>query len=319
MVEKGFELSEALQHAGDAGAAHPRLPHVRQFSPRTTWRAAHLGQEPPRRPPRFNYDRLAIRRSPSARRAQGRRAPAGGAEVHRRAASSTSVIPGDRRHRHHRAGRALQRADGARSRWPASPTRTAPRACRRWCSTSCIRWCRRRSRASAPASTPCWWSRKARPISSSRRSADLRKADLQTRLLGKDCCRWPASTRLGGRCKGLAAFLARRDGPSASTPTRSRLAERHAARTRPRPSQALGDIAGAAADFLHRLPGAAGVLRHEAAAARDSGRCTSRADIGCHSFATFAPFSQGNSILGYGMSLASAAAVGPSRTAARSP
>jgi indolepyruvate ferredoxin oxidoreductase, alpha subunit len=33
------------------------------------------------------------------------------------------------------------------------------------------------------------------------------------------------------------------------------------------------------------------------------------ADIGCHSFATFPPFSQGNSILGYGMSLASAAAV----------
>jgi indolepyruvate ferredoxin oxidoreductase, alpha subunit len=28
-------------------------------------------------------------------------------------------------------------------------------------------------------------------------------------------------------------------------------------------------------------------------------------DIGCHSFATFAPFSFGNSILGYGMSLAS--------------
>ena len=34
-------------------------------------------------------------------------------------------------------------------------------------------------------------------------------------------------------------------------------------------------------------------------------------DIGCHSFATFAPFSLGNSILGYGMSLASAAAVAP--------
>jgi len=34
-------------------------------------------------------------------------------------------------------------------------------------------------------------------------------------------------------------------------------------------------------------------------------------DIGCHAFATFAPFSMGNSILGYGMSLASAAAVGP--------
>ncbi len=34
-------------------------------------------------------------------------------------------------------------------------------------------------------------------------------------------------------------------------------------------------------------------------------------DIGCHSFATFAPFSFGNSILGYGMSMASSAAVAP--------
>jgi indolepyruvate ferredoxin oxidoreductase, alpha subunit len=35
------------------------------------------------------------------------------------------------------------------------------------------------------------------------------------------------------------------------------------------------------------------------------------ADIGCHSFAMFEPFSFGNSILGYGMGLASAAGVGP--------
>ncbi len=34
-------------------------------------------------------------------------------------------------------------------------------------------------------------------------------------------------------------------------------------------------------------------------------------DIGCHAFATFAPFSMGNSILGYGMSMASSAAVNP--------
>jgi indolepyruvate ferredoxin oxidoreductase, alpha subunit len=34
-------------------------------------------------------------------------------------------------------------------------------------------------------------------------------------------------------------------------------------------------------------------------------------DIGCHAFATFAPFSMGNSILGYGMSMASSAAVAP--------
>jgi indolepyruvate ferredoxin oxidoreductase alpha subunit len=35
------------------------------------------------------------------------------------------------------------------------------------------------------------------------------------------------------------------------------------------------------------------------------------ADIGCHSFATFEPFSSGHSILGYGMSLASRAGVSP--------
>ncbi|MFX8270439.1 hypothetical protein ABTL25_20440, partial [Acinetobacter baumannii] len=42
---------------------------------------------------------------------------------------------------------------------------------------------------------------------------------------------------------------------------------------------------------------------------REIGPVHVAADIGCHAFATFAPFSQGNTILGYGMSLASAAAV----------
>src|SRR5471030_988243 len=44
---------------------------------------------------------------------------------------------------------------------------------------------------------------------------------------------------------------------------------------------------------------------------RDIGKRHISADIGCHSFATFAPFSLVNSILGYGMSLASAAGVAP--------
>jgi indolepyruvate ferredoxin oxidoreductase alpha subunit len=44
---------------------------------------------------------------------------------------------------------------------------------------------------------------------------------------------------------------------------------------------------------------------------RDIGKVHVAADIGCHALATFAPFSLGNSILGYGMSLASAAGVGP--------
>lgn len=42
---------------------------------------------------------------------------------------------------------------------------------------------------------------------------------------------------------------------------------------------------------------------------RETGPLHVAADIGCHALATFAPFSSGNTILGYGMSLASAAAV----------
>jgi len=46
-------------------------------------------------------------------------------------------------------------------------------------------------------------------------------------------------------------------------------------------------------------------------AKRDIGEPHVSADIGCHAFGTFEPFSQGNTILGYGMSLASAAGVAP--------
>ncbi len=44
---------------------------------------------------------------------------------------------------------------------------------------------------------------------------------------------------------------------------------------------------------------------------QDVGPVHVAADIGCHSFATFEPFSMGHSILGYGMSLASRAGVSP--------
>ena len=46
-------------------------------------------------------------------------------------------------------------------------------------------------------------------------------------------------------------------------------------------------------------------------AQKEVGEVHIAADIGCHSFATFEPFSMGHSILGYGMSLASRAGVSP--------
>jgi indolepyruvate ferredoxin oxidoreductase alpha subunit len=45
--------------------------------------------------------------------------------------------------------------------------------------------------------------------------------------------------------------------------------------------------------------------------AQDIGRPHVSMDVGCHAFASFEPFSQGNTLLGYGMSLAAAAGVGP--------
>src|SRR3954462_10743630 len=44
---------------------------------------------------------------------------------------------------------------------------------------------------------------------------------------------------------------------------------------------------------------------------QDIGRPHVSMDVGCHCFGSFEPFSQGNTLLGYGMSLASAAGVSP--------
>jgi len=46
-------------------------------------------------------------------------------------------------------------------------------------------------------------------------------------------------------------------------------------------------------------------------AEREVGRLHVAADIGCHTFSTLPPFNIGNSVLGYGLGLSSAAAVGP--------
>ena len=139
-------------------------------------------------------------------------------------------------------------------------------------------------------------------------NTELRRADIQTRIHGKGAL--PKAGEYTGEVvlRGLANFLAAAKPAGLDTAEISAKADRllgHKAGGRERRR-----IAASPAEFLHRLPGAAGVRRDQARAAR------ARADahlgrIGCHSFATFAPFSMGNSILGYGMSLASAAAVAP--------
>ncbi|MEC7490892.1 MAG: indolepyruvate ferredoxin oxidoreductase subunit alpha [Pseudomonadota bacterium] len=138
----------------------------------------------------------------------------------------------------------------------------------------------------------------------------LRRADLQTRVHGKDVMPLAGEYNATVLHEGLFGFI-EAEGLGIGNPEKIRTeAER-----------ILAAISGAQATFPDPLPprppqfctgcperpvfSALKLLQAEV------GKVHIAADIGCHAFATFEPFSMGNSILGYGMSLASAAAVAP--------
>ena len=157
MVEKGFELSESEPRAGDARAAHSRLPRHR---------LVHGEEQPQGR---------VLRRQPHDRAGQVQLQPAGASARHlscRRSSRSSSACrqrsPSSREHKlnelfpgdlddigiivhgradHQRAARAGAARPRRRLRHDARADADA--------STSSIRWCRKRSRASAPASARC--------------------------------------------------------------------------------------------------------------------------------------------------------------------
>jgi indolepyruvate ferredoxin oxidoreductase, alpha subunit len=138
----------------------------------------------------------------------------------------------------------------------------------------------------------------------------LRKADLQTALAGKDCLPMAGEYTAETVLPGLARFLAttRPAGVDVAAIER-RVADIINAKAEA--SRTLAD------DLPARPPGfCVGCPERPVFSAlkllqREIGPIHISADIGCHSFGTLEPFGMGNSILGYGMSLASAAAVGP--------
>ena len=139
----------------------------------------------------------------------------------------------------------------------------------------------------------------------------LRKADLQTRLHGKDVLPMAGEyTPAGGR-QGAGGLPAR--AMAIAVPALEQWIAGVEAQ-RAEVDKALGaPLPARPPTFCTGCPerpvfSAMKLLRKEMGPVHVS------ADIGCHSFATFAPFSQGNSILGYGMSLASAAAVSGTQT-----
>jgi len=140
-------------------------------------------------------------------------------------------------------------------------------------------------------------------------NVELRRADIKTRVLGKGPLPKAGEYAFDILLEGLAAFLqdAKPKGIDADT-----IAEkaRGLIAYKAKAAAALGPLPPRPPAFCTGCPERP-VFAAIKLMQRELGPTHISADIGCHSFATFPPFSLGNSILGYGMSLASAAAVAP--------
>jgi indolepyruvate ferredoxin oxidoreductase, alpha subunit len=139
-------------------------------------------------------------------------------------------------------------------------------------------------------------------------NVELRRADLSTRVLGKGPFPKAGEYTAEVMLSGLATFLseARPAGVDADA-----IGAMVAGIVGRRPAAAaLGELPARPPSFCTGCPERP-VFSALKLVQQQIGRTHISADIGCHSFGTLPPFSMGNSILGYGMSLASAAAVGP--------
>jgi indolepyruvate ferredoxin oxidoreductase alpha subunit len=147
----------------------------------------------------------------------------------------------------------------------------------------------------------------------------LRRRDIQTRLHGKDVLPAAGEYTVEVLAQGLLGFL---------DSVRPELVEGLQGFERLSPNGASGWLesnrvrrAAVAAQLENPLPNRPPsfcigcperpVFSALKLAQQDIGSVHIAADIGCHAFGTFEPFSMGHSILGYGMSLASRAGVSP--------
>jgi len=140
-------------------------------------------------------------------------------------------------------------------------------------------------------------------------NVELRRADLQTRVFGKGPLPYAGEYTSEVLLEGLAVFLqavrpAGIDADAVAEKVRGLIAHK------PKAAATLGTLPPRPPAFCTGCPERP-VFSAIKLMQRELGPTHISTDIGCHSFATFAPFSLGNSILGYGMSLASAAAVAP--------
>ena len=310
MVEKGFELSEA-SHAPVMLELRIRACHVTgEFAAKDNRRADFSGLNRIAGPPRFEYARLA---HPPVIFSQERgkvedRLPAARAFV--REHKLNEVLPGDIDD----VGiivmggltssvlRALNRLDLAdiygATRIPIQVLNVVyplvPEEVRDFCAG-------KRAVLVVEEGSPDYIEQQI--------NVELRRADIQTRVLGKGPLPATGEYQSDVLLNGLAAFLTEaRPHKLDIGPLTARL--RDLLDHKPAAAADVGQLPPRPPTFCTGCPerpvfSAIKLMQRELGPTHISG------DIGCHAFATFAPFGMGNSILGYGMSLASAAAVGP--------
>ncbi len=139
-------------------------------------------------------------------------------------------------------------------------------------------------------------------------SMHLRRADLQTRLHGKDFLQMAGDYNTELMVRGLARFL-NEHAPQLDTGTGTAWLETNT-ETKKQAAAMLDAMPQRPPTFCVGCPERP-VFSAMKLVAQDIGRPHVSMDVGCHAFASFEPFSQGNTLLGYGMSLASAAGVTP--------
>jgi indolepyruvate ferredoxin oxidoreductase alpha subunit len=136
----------------------------------------------------------------------------------------------------------------------------------------------------------------------------LRRADLQTKLHGKDLLQMAGDYGTELMVRGLTAFLSQH-APQLNVASGSAWLN-SVQRAKEKAAELLGTLPMRPPTFCTGCPERP-VFSAMKLVAQDIGRPHVSMDVGCHCFGSFEPFSQGNTLLGYGMSLASAAGVGP--------
>ncbi len=136
----------------------------------------------------------------------------------------------------------------------------------------------------------------------------LRRADLQAKLHGKDFLQMAGDYSTEVMVRGLARFLGKYASHLDFNAGNSWIEKNQ--KTKQKAAQLLGALPQRPPQFCVGCPERP-VFSAMKLVAQDIGRPHVSMDVGCHAFASFEPFSQGNTLLGYGMSLASAAGVTP--------